>query len=87
MCLRYGPSILTASFESCSPLELAAAEGHLDTVTIFFGSVCYIGLMQVRLIVEEGGREVVELADQCERIRLDRLMPLEVHPSFASLII
>ena len=94
---RYGPSILTASFESCSPLELAAAEGHLDTVTllfenldtvtIFFGSVCYIGLMQVRLIVEEGGRGVVELADQCERIRLDRLMPLEVHPSFGSLII
>ena len=31
--LRYGPAILTAGFESCSPLEMAAAEGHLDTVT------------------------------------------------------
>ena len=33
---RYGSSILTDGFESCSPLELAAAEGHLDTVTLFF---------------------------------------------------
>ena len=30
------------------------------------------------MIVEAGGRSVVELADQCEKIRLDRLMPLEV---------
>merc|ERR1712032_445391 len=59
---RYGLAILTAGFESCSPLEMAAAEGHLDTV---------------RLIVEAGGRSVVELADKCEKIRLDRLMPLE----------
>jgi len=60
---RYGPVILTDGFDSCSPLEMAAAEGHLDTV---------------RLIVEAGGRGVVDLADLCEKIRLDRLMPLEV---------
>ena len=41
----------------------------------------------MRLIVEAGGRDVVELADQCEKIRLDRLMPLEVHPSFDPLIL
>ena len=29
--------------------------------------------------MEAGGRSVVELADKCEKIRLDRLMPLEVH--------
>ena len=61
---------------------------NLDTVTLFFGSMLHdIGLIQVRLIVEAGGRDVVELADQCEKIRLDRLMPLEVHPSFDPLIL
>ena len=45
--LRYGSAILTAGFESCSPLELAAAEGHLDTVTIFVGN---LGTVTVFLI-------------------------------------
>ena len=30
----------------------------------------------MRFIVETGGSGVVDLADKCEKIRLDRLMPL-----------
>ena len=30
----------------------------------------------MRFIVETGGGGVVDLADKCEKIRLDRLMPL-----------
>ena len=32
--LRFGPQVLTFGFDSCSPLEMAAAEGHLDTVSL-----------------------------------------------------
>ena len=48
--------------------------GQLEVGALLYNS----GLMQVRLIVGAGGRDVVELADQCEKRSLDRLMPLEV---------
>ena len=52
--------------------------GHLDTFLENVKIRDFVISVQVRLIVEAGGRSVVDLADQCEKIRLDRLMPLEV---------
>ena len=52
--------------------------GHLDTFLENVKIRDFVISVQVRLIVEAGGRGAVELADQCEKIRLDRLMPLEV---------
>jgi hypothetical protein len=58
-----GKAVLTTGFDSCSPLELAAAAGHLSTV---------------RLLLRLGDWATLERAGRGERARLDRLMPLEV---------